>query len=55
LITAVEQYLPAWQELVDYNKSKKYQDDNGTKGKNLLAPYREDKNFSQIQSGRQIA
>lgn len=48
LIAAVEQYLPVWQELVDYNKSKKYEDDNGTKGKNLLASYRE--GFGKIEA-----
>jgi hypothetical protein len=39
LVLAIETYLPIWSELVEYNKTKKYEDDNGFKGKNLLPKY----------------
>ncbi|WMY72306.1 DUF3829 domain-containing protein [Buttiauxella selenatireducens] len=37
----IDEYLPNWQELEAYNKAKKYEDDNGVKGKMLLLKYNE--------------
>ncbi|MDR2507319.1 MAG: YiiG family protein [Candidatus Accumulibacter sp.] len=39
LLAAIEKYVPAWNQLREYNKSKKYEDDGGAKGKELLAVY----------------
>ena len=41
LLAALEQGLPAWSELQDYNKAKRYEDDGGAKGKELLPKYRD--------------
>lgn len=37
----ITEYLPNWDELQSYNKAKKYEDDNGAKGKELLVKYNE--------------
>lgn len=37
----IAEYLPNWGELQSYNKAKKYEDDNGAKGKELLVKYNE--------------
>lgn len=39
LLAAIEKYVPTWNQLQEYNKSKKYEDDSGAKGKELLAIY----------------
>ncbi|MGL5002880.1 MAG: DUF3829 domain-containing protein, partial [Casimicrobium sp.] len=41
LLTAAETLLPDWLELINYNKSKKYEDDSGAKGAALLPKYRD--------------
>jgi hypothetical protein len=41
LLAAVNQYLPNWNELQDYNKAKRYEDDDGAKGKAMLPMYLE--------------
>ena len=39
LQAAVEQHLPNWKKLIDYNTSKKYEDDKGEAGKKMLTEY----------------
>jgi hypothetical protein len=39
LLQATQQYLPNWKSLQDYNKAKKYEDDNGAEGKRMLPMY----------------
>ena len=41
LLAVVAKYLPNWKELESYNKSKKYEDDKGAKGEQMLPMYRE--------------
>lgn len=41
LLAALNQYLPNWKELQDYNKAKRYEDDAGAKGKAMLPMYLE--------------
>jgi hypothetical protein len=41
LLAAVEQYVPNWKSLEDYNTAKKFEDDNGAEGKRMLPMYRE--------------
>jgi hypothetical protein len=41
LLTAVDRYLPNWNELQDYNEAKRYEDDAGAKGKSMLPMYLE--------------
>ncbi len=41
LKTAIDTHLPKWEELEAYNKAKKYEDDDGAKGKELLPNYLE--------------
>ncbi|GAB3101457.1 DUF3829 domain-containing protein [Lysobacter terrae] len=41
MIALVDQYVPAWNELAEYNEAKRYEDDGGAKGKELLLKYRE--------------
>ena len=36
---AIEKYVPNWKTLIEYNKSKKFEDDNGAKGKEMLPMY----------------
>jgi hypothetical protein len=40
VLAAADALLPAWNELISYNKSKKFEDDNGAKGRELLPKYR---------------
>lgn len=40
-LEVIKEYLPNWKELEVYNKAKKYTDDNGAKGKELLVKYNE--------------
>lgn len=39
LVAAAEALLPTWRELIDYNKAKRFEDDAGAKGKELLPKY----------------
>jgi Protein of unknown function (DUF3829) len=39
LLTNIETYLPNWNNLQEYNKAKRYEDDNGAKGKEMLPKY----------------
>lgn len=39
LLAAVDKYIPNWKALEDYNKSKKYEDDKGAKGSQMLPMY----------------
>ena len=41
LADTINQYRPKWKELEEYNKAKRYEDDNGAKGKELLPNYLE--------------
>ncbi|WP_434777330.1 DUF3829 domain-containing protein [Neisseria sp. Ec49-e6-T10] len=41
LLETINTYLPKWQELEKYNEAKKFEDDNGAKGKELLVSYQE--------------
>lgn len=41
LLAALDKGMPAWEELVEYNKAKRFEDDGGAKGKSLLPAYRE--------------
>ena len=41
LIATAEKYVPVWKELREYNKAKKFEDDNGAHGKKLLSVYSE--------------
>ena len=41
LLAAAGALLPTWNELQDYNKAKRYEDDGGAKGKELLPKYRD--------------
>ena len=41
LLDATNKYMPNWVALEAYNKAKKYEDDNGEKGKEMLPAYRE--------------
>lgn len=40
-LAVLNEYLPNWQELKKYNAAKKYEDDGGAKGKELLVKYNE--------------
>ncbi|MDR1368382.1 MAG: YiiG family protein [Candidatus Accumulibacter sp.] len=42
LLSAAEKLFPTWTQLEAYNKAKKYEDDKGEKGKELLATYQKD-------------
>jgi hypothetical protein len=39
LLAAVEKYMPNWKALQDYNQAKRYEDDAGAKGKDMLTQY----------------
>ena len=39
LIEVIEKYVPNWNNLLEYNKAKRYEDDNGAKGKEMLPMY----------------
>ena len=39
LADTINTYLPKWKELEEYNKAKRYEDDFGAKGKELLPNY----------------
>lgn len=39
LLEAVQKYVPNWKSLEEYNKAKKYEDDNGAEGKRMLPMY----------------
>jgi hypothetical protein len=39
LLTHIEVYMPNWNNLQEYNKAKRYEDDNGAKGKEMLPKY----------------
>ncbi|MGI4776542.1 MAG: DUF3829 domain-containing protein [Janthinobacterium lividum] len=41
LLDTVQQYLPNWKKLEEYNTAKKFEDDNGSEGKRMLPMYRE--------------
>ncbi|RYZ84142.1 MAG: DUF3829 domain-containing protein, partial [Proteobacteria bacterium] len=41
LLDTVQQYLPNWKALEEYNTAKKFEDDNGAEGKRMLPMYRE--------------
>ncbi|MDR1163681.1 MAG: YiiG family protein [Candidatus Accumulibacter sp.] len=41
LLSVVDKFLPTWNQLQEYNKAKKYEDDKGEKGKQLLVAYHE--------------
>lgn len=41
LASALDEGLPNWRELEEYNTAKRYEDDDGAKGKALLPKYRE--------------
>lgn len=41
LLDVTQQYLPNWKSLEEYNKAKRYEDDNGAEGKRMLPMYRE--------------
>lgn len=41
-LEVIKDTLPNWKELEAYNKAKKYEDDKGAKGKELLVKYNED-------------
>ncbi|MBK5071710.1 DUF3829 domain-containing protein [Budviciaceae bacterium CWB-B4] len=36
IVASIDKLLPVWEELEKYNKMKKYEDDNGAKGKELM-------------------
>lgn len=40
VLAALEELKPTWSELVDYNKSRKFDDDGGARGRELLPKYR---------------
>lgn len=39
LLDATQKYVPNWKSLEEYNKAKKYEDDNGAEGKRMLPMY----------------
>jgi hypothetical protein len=39
LVAAIDKYMPNWNSLQDYNKAKRYEDDAGAKGKEMLPQY----------------
>ncbi|RYF35270.1 MAG: DUF3829 domain-containing protein [Comamonadaceae bacterium] len=41
LLDVVQKYLPNWKSLEQYNTAKKYEDDNGAAGKQMLPMYKE--------------
>jgi hypothetical protein len=41
LLAALNQHLPNWNDLQEYNKAKRYEDDAGAKGKQMLPMYLE--------------
>ncbi len=64
VLTLANQYVPAWNELAEYNKAKRYEDDGGAKGRELLPKYQEglpkleaamDKLSAQIDAASKIA
>ena len=44
LLEAIEKYVPNWKALMEYNKSKKFEDDDGAQGKEMLPMYIEGMN-----------
>lgn len=49
LMATAEKYVPVWKELQEYNKSKKFEDDNGSRGKELLPVYNEGIDLLTVQ------
>ena len=41
LLETVQKYLPNWKRLEEYNTAKKFEDDNGAEGRNMLPAYKE--------------
>ena len=41
LLDTVQKYLPNWKNLEQYNTAKKFEDDNGAAGKQMLPQYKE--------------
>ncbi|MDQ8017789.1 MAG: DUF3829 domain-containing protein [Bordetella sp.] len=39
LLDTTQKYVPNWKSLEEYNKAKKYEDDNGAEGKRMLPMY----------------
>ncbi|XXQ51831.1 DUF3829 domain-containing protein [Xenophilus aerolatus] len=39
LLETTQKYVPNWKSLEEYNKAKKYEDDNGAEGKRMLPMY----------------